>query len=136
MTEDALRGLAQRYALRRGHDATAPREVAFYAYYAEVPGCLAQGSTAQGALAELDALFVPFMQLVLADGGAAPVPFAERMRTNLIRIGPILVGNPAEFGKQEASLAFETQLDRRPDIQRKTLLPTAAASAEEPQPAP
>jgi predicted RNase H-like HicB family nuclease len=123
MTQQDLRALLQRYALRRGEDPSAPAGYQFFAYYAELPGCVAQADSPGAAIAELDTLMRVYLDSVLGGKGSLPVPFADRGCTQRLRIGPIFVGDFSEYAGA-AHAAFETsetQLEAPSSIQRREM---------------
>lgn len=123
MTQQDLRALLQRYALRRGQDQSAPAGYRFYAYYAELPGCVAQADSPEAAIAELDRLMEAYLDSVHEGKGRLPVPFADRGRSQRLRIGPIFVGDFSDYSSAARAPieTSETQLEVPSSIQRREM---------------
>ncbi|HEX9690653.1 MAG TPA: DUF2442 domain-containing protein [Gemmatimonadales bacterium] len=74
VNEESIRDTIQRYSLLvRVGSRTDGRSYAV-AWYQEVPGCMAEAADEAGAVEELGAIIVPFLQALLADGSALPTP--------------------------------------------------------------
>lgn len=74
MTEQTIRETVSRYEVRMLNERRPQNRTVVLAFYAEVPGCLVEGPNREATLRELDQMIVPFLQGVLADGGAIPAP--------------------------------------------------------------
>ena len=124
MTQQDLRALLQRYTLRRGEDASAPVGYRYFAYYAELPGCVAQADSPEAALAELDTLMNAYLDSAGGNGNL-PVPLVDRARTQRVRFGPIFVGDFSEFAgaKHAASETSETELETPFSFQHREMEP-------------
>ena len=127
-SDQELQSLARRFALCRGTDETAPAAVAHFAYYEELPGCLAQADSPDAAVRELDTLALKVLQLLVARGGTPPLPISVRTRTSVIRVGPIFVGTPADFAQGATQLASDTALELTPAFSSRTMEDVEAAA--------
>ncbi len=96
MSEEELRAIIARYALRGHEERRANGEPVYLAWYFEVPNCLAEASNRDAALRELDGIIVPYLQTVMADGAELPVPAEARPRAKPVsfhRIWQIVLGD-------------------------------------------
>lgn len=78
LSDNELREVVKRYELRHREEPRANRPPLHLAWYAELPGCLVESDSRDGALSELDTLVVPFLQGILQDGGKVPTAISER----------------------------------------------------------
>jgi predicted RNase H-like HicB family nuclease len=124
MTQQDLRALLQRYTLRRGEDPSAPAGYQYFAYYAELPGCVAQAESPAAALAELDTLMKAYLDSARGSG-SLPMPIVDRARTQRVRLGPIFVGDFSEFASAQraASETSETELETPFSFQHREMEP-------------
>ena len=66
--------LVERYELHTGFDPSAPEGAQCFAFYEEVPGCLALGKTREEAVGSLKSMIWPFIDLMRRDGAEPPPP--------------------------------------------------------------
>lgn len=97
MTEHEIREYVERLTLQGGFDSTAPDGFRAFAFYVEIPGCMALGATPAQAVAELGQIIVPFVGLMIDRGAELPTPSRERVITQHMGFGPLFVGDRDAF---------------------------------------
>jgi predicted RNase H-like HicB family nuclease len=118
MTDEDLRGLVAQYQLRVARDfAGAPADYAWYAFYEEVPRCVARAASKEAVLEELDRLTLFFLRVIVSDKGPLPNPIRADGRGYTItwHLGP-------NAGGSDPRSRTETKPDRPPVIEQGQLV--------------
>jgi predicted RNase H-like HicB family nuclease len=77
----------QPYSIEFSHDETTTGEPIIVVSHPELPGCMAQGSTFNEALTELEDARKEYILSLLEDGLAVPKPLDRTAGTNIITVG-------------------------------------------------
>lgn len=100
-----VRNLLEQYTLRARRDRASGSPL-FFAWYEELPGCVAQANSRDSAVRELDTIAAAVLEVLESERLPLPVPFSLRGNqpvTQEIQVNGILVGNLPTASPSEGS---------------------------------
>jgi predicted RNase H-like HicB family nuclease len=108
MTDNRIQEVIDAYVPVSWPDPKA-KEPRYMACYIEVPLCLAEGSTPEGAVADLEAMILTYLKAVVDAGGKLPIPRSHRQSRKQdlqVQIVGMVAGGP--YNEYETAGAFDS----------------------------